>query len=204
MLPDSEHYLLGYGSLLSHDSRYLFSDIDCQAVPLVVDGWQRAWATRSSIVQQTCLGAFKRQGAWLNAAILPITEITPKLMTREAEYSFEALTVAQLSLPESHQHIKLTSLKDKKIWICQNFDSYNASEAFPITQSYLDTCLSGCLEIAGRKFAKQFIASTVGWKSGWVNDRVAPIYPRAARISQETMSLIDQLLTEEDILRFRT
>jgi hypothetical protein len=204
MLPDSEHYLVGYGSLLSHDSRYLFSDIDCQAVPLVVDGWQRAWVTRSSIVQHTCLGAFKRQGAWLNAALLPIAEITPKLMTREAEYSFEALTVEQLSLPESHQHIDLTSLKGKKIWICQNFNSYNASEAFPITQSYLDTCLGGCLEIAGSEFAKQFIASTLGWTSGWINDRVAPIYPRAAHISQETLSLIDQLLAEEDILRYRS
>ncbi|MFT4942055.1 MAG: hypothetical protein ACI88A_005129 [Paraglaciecola sp.] len=204
MLPESEHYMVGYGSLLSHDSRYLFSDINCQAIPLVVDGWQRAWATRSSSVQHTCLGAFKRQGAWLNAALLPITEISPKLKTREAEYSFEALSIEQLSLPDSHQHIDLAALKGKKIWICKNFNSYHANETFPITQSYLDTCLSGCLEIAGEKFAKQFIRSTVGWKTGWINDRMAPIYPRSAQVSQATKQLIDQLLTEEEILKFRS
>ena len=202
MLFDSEHYLLGYGSLLSHDSRYLFSDIDCHALPVIVNDWQRAWATRSSSIPYTCLGAFKRQGAWLNAALLP-TDITPKLMTREAEYSFEEVTLDELSLPESHQHLDLSALKDKKIWICKNFVSFEANQTFPIAQSYLDTCISGCLDMADIKFAKQFISSTVGWNSGWINDRKAPIYPRLAQISQATQQLIDQLLREEEVIQFR-
>lgn len=53
---------------------------------------------------------------------------------------------------------------------------------FPIVQSYVDICMTGCLEIqegfpdAG-DFADEFIESTREWSNDWENDRVSPRRP---------------------------
>ncbi len=82
--------------------------------------------------------------------------------------------------------------------------SLPAERAFPISQSYVDIILRGCLSIS-RDFARRFLETTHGWEHGecldqntkdntnaggefgdstlsryiWVNDRHAPIYYRA-------------------------
>lgn len=87
-----------------------------------------------------------------------------------------------------------------------------ADRAFPISQSYVDIIMRGCLSIS-IDFARRFIETTHGWEHGewldqnergsieddeenannrddrqpsstshhyvWVNDRHAPLYPRA-------------------------
>ena len=45
--------MIGYGSLLSHHSRRQYSNIDCQAIPVTVQGWQRGWVTRAYHEKQT-------------------------------------------------------------------------------------------------------------------------------------------------------
>jgi hypothetical protein len=67
---------------------------------------------------------------------------------------------------------------------------------FPIVQSYVDICLSGCLQIergfpdAG-DFAREFIESTQEWSVYWENDRV---HPRRAPFAVPAASKIDALL----------
>ena len=51
-----QHYLVGYGSLLSHDSRSRHSNIFCPNMPIVAHGWQREWLARGMAHLQTALG----------------------------------------------------------------------------------------------------------------------------------------------------
>ena len=65
-------------------------------------------------------------------------------------------------------------------------------ERFPITQSYVDIFLGGCVELARRVVIRDFdflaacITTTKGWPIHWVNDRIYPRrpfrVPHAARI----------------------
>ena len=44
------------------------------------------------------------------------------------------------------------------------------SSRYPILQSYIDVCLSGCLE-HGEAFAREFIETTFLWSPFWLNER---------------------------------
>ena len=44
------------------------------------------------------------------------------------------------------------------------------SAKYPILQSYVDVCLSGCLE-HGEEFAREFIETTFLWSPFWLNER---------------------------------
>lgn len=40
----------------------------------------------------------------------------------------------------------------------------------PILQTYVDVCITGCLEVS-EEYAIEFITSTAGWDGAWLNDR---------------------------------
>ena len=204
MLLESEHYVIGYGSLLSHDSRSRFSGINCQAIPVQLSGWRRAWSTRTLGEQQTCLSAKVEKGASFNAALVPIEQISPELAKREQDYEFIQVDSSQLSLLEQGQHrLSYEQLATKQVWICQNKKNEAANASYPICQSYVDTCLAGCLETGLGDFTLAFLRSTRGWEDAWINDRAAPRYPRAAAITQRSVSLIDDILQQADLLQYR-
>jgi hypothetical protein len=67
---------------------------------------------------------------------------------------------------------------------------------FPIVQSYVDICLTGCLQIENGfpdavGFAGEFIETTQEWSKYWENDRV---HPRRAPFTVPAASKIDKLL----------
>ena len=210
MTLDSQHYVIAYGSLLSHDSRSRFSAIDCHAIPVQLKGWRRAWTTRTLHEQQTCLSAKVDKDASFNGALVPIEQLSPQLAKREQDYEFVQVDTSQLSLLTSSQHkLSHTLLAEKQIWICQNKKNEEANSNYPICQTYVDTCLAGCLETDLDDFAGDFLQSTLGWrgaggnKGAWINDRSAPRYPRAAAISQQRLDIIDQILAQANLLQFR-
>jgi cation transport regulator ChaC len=206
---ESEHYVIAYGSLLSHDSRSRFSGINCQAIPVHLSGWRRAWTTRTLHEQQTCLSAKVEEDASFNAVLVPIEQISPELAKREQDYEFVQVHSSQLSILEhelENEQNKIThnQLTSKSVWICQNKLNESANSHYPICQTYVDTCLAGCLETGLIDFAVQFLQSTIGWDAGWINDRHAPRYPRAATTSAHSQTLIDQILAQAGLLQFRT
>jgi hypothetical protein len=192
-----QHYIVGYGSLLSHDSRLTHSDIDEQVYPLSLSGWQRAWVTRSEDERQTYVGATRHSGTSMNGALVPTHEITPELEKRESDYRFTALSLDEILFVgcsnEEERMIK-QQLKNKSVWICETLKIDKADNAYPINQSYVDTCLAGCLEIGGEDFAQQFVTQTKGWDYSWVNDRQEKKYPRYARVSPDEQLAIDNVL----------
>ena len=67
---------------------------------------------------------------------------------------------------------------------------------FPIVQSYIDICLTGCLQIEkgfpdAVDFAGEFLQTTREWSKYWENDRVQP---RRAPFTVPAAAKIDKLL----------
>ena len=64
------------------------------------------------------------------------------------------------------------------------------SVTFPILQTYIDVCLSGCLE-HGEAFAEEFIKTTFLWTPYWLNERELA---RRPWLHQKLYVVIDNLL----------
>ncbi|KAK3249716.1 hypothetical protein CYMTET_40866 [Cymbomonas tetramitiformis] len=62
---------------------------------------------------------------------------------------------------------------------------------YPILQTYIDVCISGCLEY-GEDFAVEFINSTFLWSPFWVNER---LLARRPWVHQNQYVLIDKILS---------
>ena len=43
--------------------------------------------------------------------------------------------------------------------------------AYPLQQSYVDTCMAGCLEMSIPGWAHDFVRTTDGWEHCWIDDR---------------------------------
>ena len=204
-----KHYLVGYGSLLSHDSRSRYSNIFCPNMPIVAHGWQREWLARGSVDLQTTLGVSAIESAKLNGVLLPIEQISAELRNREQDYQFVEVDPASIeAAPESDLAQAaladiLTNPKTNKIWICANLHKKSASIHYPIYQTYLDTCLVGCFDMEIDNFAAEFIQNTHFWKHGWINDRPQACYPRAANVTTQQHEQIDLLLEQQQLLVYR-
>jgi hypothetical protein len=209
-MPTSQkHYLVGYGSLLSHDSRSRYSNIYCPNMPIVAHGWQREWLARGFADLQTGLGVSQVESASLNAVLLPIEQISPELRNREQDYQFvEVAPTSLVAAPESElaqtELNKINANPDThKIWICANLHKKQANIQYPICQTYLDTCLVGCFDLGIANFAAEFIQNTHFWQHGWINDRHQARYVRAAMVTQQQYAEIDRLLAQHQVLAYR-
>ena len=200
-----QHFVVGYGSLMSHDSRLRYSQIDAEGLPVHVAGWQRAWNMNCPDNRYTCVGALPgAEGEGLNAMLVPIAEITSELQKREQSYQFVQVDHDSIQVHHGEHEAKLQAhLNDAVVWICQVEQPGRASEAFPIFQTYVDTCISGCLEHVGSEFAMHFIQCTQGWQGHWINDRHEPKYPRLAALDSDMHLRIDALLEQAGLLQFR-
>lgn len=240
-----QHYVVGYGSLMSHDSRLRYSSINCSGLPVLLSGWQRGWVTNCAIEKFTSVGAIRSpnvteraaenaavntvQNTAINALLIPVEQISPDLQQREQNYRFSPVEESQLSPYFDHHSLPSHAAK---FWVCEVLVPSKACNKHPIYQSYVDTCLAGCLENADDNFAKQFIYSTFGWhpthegqldlskvkstvptnevpakthliNSHWINDRDNPKYPRAANVNESIQQNIDKLLNSLNILQYR-
>lgn len=190
----AQHIVLGYGSLLSRDSRERYSQIFTQGIPVQVAGFQRAWVTRSIAEQQTYVGAIADSNSQLNAQLIP-TAINPQLKDREKDYRFVEVNAKALSFA----HVPMTetlarTLDSHTFWLCETLDILPADHQFPVSQTYIDTCISGCLEHGGEAQAQAFVQHTQLWAHPRINDRKAPKYPRAAKVDESTQRKIDDIL----------
>lgn len=191
------HIVLGYGSLMNADSRQRFSSIPYSGIPVRVHGYHRAWITRSEEEQQTYVGALEHPQHYLNAQLI-ITTMNPALSKREQDYTFEPVEMSQLQFGLGEELVEqLThTLKKRHLWICRTRDAHPANNDYPVSQSYVDTCIAGCLEHGGEREAVDFITTTGHWSHPRVQDRQRPRYPRAGRVSAQMQVKIDALLEE--------
>lgn len=192
-------YILGYGSLLSAYSRQTYSNMHGEAVPVTAKGWVRGWTATYPDENATYLGVRSDPASSMRAALMP-TVIDPALRHRERGYDF--IELEQSSLTSDQPDV---SLPDGRYWIVVNRDPAPAPADCPLPQTYVDTCLIGCLEMGGEDLARHFIENTEHWTTAWLNDRdhAEKRYPRHSPLDVSTRDLIDQLLDNAGHLHMR-
>lgn len=194
-------YLLGYGSLLSKHSREHYSRIYSPVKAVRLSGWSRSWCAAYPDENATYAGAQPKPEAQLDAILLPTT-IDQDLQMRERNYHFIELKPEDLSLVEDAE---LPLNATDRVLICATASPTKASNQMPLPQSYVDTCMLGCLEISGIDGMRRFVQQTQGWDGVWFDDRHLnqPIYPRFAKPTRVQQQLIDDVLAQERVLGLR-
>ena len=89
------------------------------------------------------------------------------------------------------------AIANGKIWIYIPDTSRIADpdENFPLLQTYIDTCVRGCLEWGGTSFVSDFLLTTSGWNEFYLND--APM-SRRPWLHRPEYSIIDKCLEKLD------
>ena len=190
---DTPHIVIGYGSLLSKQSRDLHSNINSLSLPVTVQNWERSWVTRSLEEKQTYVGAYKKQASAINAQAF-YTNIDQQLQKREQDYRFAELKLEQLKFQFNLTDTQIRAFSSRKIYICETLELRLADNEYPVSDSYIDTCLKGCMESGEETEVKRFISMTSDWPHSFkYNDRHQPIYPRAAQVHKSDCALFDHL-----------
>jgi hypothetical protein len=209
-------YIFGYGSLVSRYSRQHYSKILSEATVATVKGWCRSWCVTYPDEGATYAGALRDDVGLLNGVLIA-SDIGEAIADRERGFKFTRLNIDDLMIDKLgideqgvDQQARVRSgpnlTEQDKIWICETLRVDTATAENPLPQSYVDTCMSGYLESKGIDGAIAFIEQTRGWDCEWLNDRHlehTPRYPRYTPISTEQAGLIDSLLEQQGVLKFR-
>jgi hypothetical protein len=191
------NFIIGYGSLISKKSLKRTLPQVTYTEPVYVKNYLRSWSAiikEASVFTTTYLGVEKCVDSKINGVIFEVEEsLLSTLDRREFLYKREKVSLDEIEF--FTDFLKINS-KDN-IWIYITKSPKKPTSKFPIIQSYVDTCLEGCIEIEENffieEFAIDFINSTKQWSNYWVNDR---IFPRAPHIHRPDSYLIDKLLIE--------
>lgn len=180
-------YIFGYGSLIETSSRAATGETG-QIHPVRVTNLQRAWHVVSPN-GYTLVGVIPRRGASCNGVL---TQVAPHLLPhfdrRERRYH-RVIIPQQAVVSLSGEPLSCTT-----IWAYITSRPGEPSTAYPLVQSYIDVILTGCLAI-GVDFAAEFIETTHGWETAWLNDRRHPRYARALAHNPQAAAIDRQLRT---------
>ncbi|KXS11090.1 hypothetical protein M427DRAFT_158553 [Gonapodya prolifera JEL478] len=174
----NDHFVFGYGSLISASSRARTAPPNDRFphLPVRAHTLRRMWSIRSRSRGCTALGCVQVDGccdgAWneecpnvANGVVFYLGGEVEMRAYGEREGSEYIRTL----LPPSHLQSTSPSLlpsylthHSSRIWVYVHPDISRAqlpTVQFPIAQTYLDVVLAGCLEI-GEGFAEEFVRST--------------------------------------------
>jgi len=184
-------YFFGYGSLVNlatHD----FPD----PRPATLKGWRRRW--RHTEMREV---AYLTVEPDAEAAIDGIIASVPgsdwaALDLREAAYDRLPVVADHLQ----HDHPDQISVH---IYCTRANEDSHPSVRHPILLSYLDTVAAGFFQQFGQSGVERFFQTTDGWDAPVLDDRAAPIYPRAVAPSATFRAEIDACLEERGAKRIK-
>ncbi|MEP2892433.1 gamma-glutamylcyclotransferase family protein [Tateyamaria sp.] len=174
-------WFFGYGSLVN---RATHSYPEAQTATL--NGWRRVWV-RTALRDVVFLSIHQAPGHSINGLIATVPGADwAALDLRESGYAridattqvthtAHATDIAAYQVPTDHQR---------------------TSGDHRILLSYLDVVVQGFLREFGEAGAEAFFATTDGWDTPVYNDRAAPLYPRAQKLSAQEQMLTDRLLKQ--------
>ncbi|WP_189187267.1 gamma-glutamylcyclotransferase family protein [Streptomyces albiflavescens] len=178
----SSQYVFGYASLIQKESREETWPKAGKSVPVSVRGITRGWYDRVDTVSwgPTYLGAFPDRKSTCNGVIFRVTQGEMKAFTdREKGYKLIRIPPGSITMLDGR-----SAPPPGNFWYFGSTSRRYVSQEFPIVQSYVDVCVSGCLEVedefpAARtaKFAQNFFTTTTDWRTPWINDRIYPWRP---------------------------
>lgn len=192
------NFLFGYGSLINAKSRSLTSRTG-SSFPATVRGLRRSWNYHQPSRKMTAVGASFESGFETNGVIVRVASTDlPLFDKREKGYHREPVPLNQIVLNPQAGDLKLQDTD--RVWVYVVDSPVSPSQDLPISQSYVDVVLDGCLRIS-EEFARQFIQDTGLWKLAdgsvnWLDDRVSPRIYSTEFVSNSNKATIDRLLKE--------
>ncbi len=174
-------YFFGYGSLVNRQTH-----IYAPAHRAEARGWRRLWRHAAG-----------RDFAILTAVPSPGTDIEgliaavpgadwAALDLREAAYDRLAAGADVIHPLAQEAEIAIYSIPEHKHPL--------ADTPRPILLSYLDVVVQGYLTEFGEAGVARFFDTTDGWHAPVLDDRAAPLYPRAQSLARDETALVDDHL----------
>ena len=180
-------YIFGYGSLMNSASRQLTGQTS-PAIPANVKGLVRYWSKIDDSYVLSPLIVNQGDGQ-VNGVLLAIEQAALRdFDTRERGYH-------RLLVSPNDIECEFALNESDDIWVYVKDTPEPPCNLVPIMQTYVDTVLSGCLEIS-EAFAKQFVEQTIGWHFPRENDRHSPKYGNFAGVNEIHQSKVDALLQQ--------
>lgn len=194
----TDQYIVGYGSLISEQSKRNTIKNVGDNIPIMLKDYQRGWFLNGNNTSFAgiFLGIKPLLGHQTNAVVFRLNQQDQLIEfdKREAGYCRVLVKEGQISI------LSRRALPKGQYWIYvpERIQMGLPSKKYPIMQSYVDIFLSGCLDMEKKYqlkgYARQCINLTSNWSSNWVNDR---IYPRRPWVYVPEALHIDKLLSEE-------
>lgn len=161
----------GYGSLVNA-ATHSYADV----TPASVSGWRRQWV-QSNAREVAFLSVTPDPLSRIDGVIADVGDIGwDALDAREAAYD-------RLALPEPHAGVQIYRASPRHVG--------PAALGQPILLSYLDVVVQGFLRLYGEDGVRGFFRTTTGWETPVLDDRDAPIYPRAQPLNRQERDLVD-------------
>jgi hypothetical protein len=175
----SDPFFFGYGSLVNRRTHGYAA-----AQPARVSGWRRAW--RKSPLRDRCfLTVVPAPDDYIEGLIAAVPGADwAALDAREHAY-------ARHDVSHATQHDAGRPL-DVAIYAIPEGAHYDPGDDNPVLLSYIDVVVQGFLAEFGRDGMRHFFETTEGWHVPVLDDRAAPIYDRAQRLTDEERDAVDE------------
>lgn len=174
-------YFFGYGSLVNRRTH----SYD-KAHPAQVSGWRRAWRA-TALRDAAFLTVVPDSGTRIDGMIAEVPGGDWGLLD-ERERAYERHDAAGCII-----HPLDTAL-DVRLYAIAPERHFAPTDTHPILLSYLDVVAQGYLAEYGPDGLQRFVETTDGWDAPILDDRAAPVYPRAQRLSAGDRALVDDLV----------
>lgn len=178
----TDPFFFGYGSLVN-TATHAYGP----AFPARIRGWRRAWR-RSASRPLAYLTAVRDPNSEIDGLIAPVPGADWAALDAR-EYAYARHPVDQIT----HDAPPTITVQ---VYAIPDQDAAPPTDENPILLSYLDVVLQGHLHRFGLDGARAFIASTDGWHAPVIDDRAAPAYPRAQRLTAEETAFVDTALRD--------
>jgi gamma-glutamylcyclotransferase (GGCT)/AIG2-like uncharacterized protein YtfP len=177
----TDPFFFGYGSLVNRRTHAY-----PQAEQAHVTGWRRVWR-----------GTTLRKVAFLTVEPDPDAEVSG-LIAAVPKADWAALDQRERAYARHKvERIRPTESGPRDIHIYAVEPHLADQGEHPILLSYLDTVIQGYLDEFGVSGARDFFATTGGWHLPILDDRDAPVYPRATPLSPAERAFVDENLTRQ-------
>lgn len=167
--------VFGYGSLIN-----LATHSMGRTNPATLSGWRRVWVHAAA--RPVAFLSIEPHATTLHGRIIDVPD--------QDWATLDAREHAYLRHDINAQILHSAPPRDVVAYKADPAHIAPPSTAHPILLSYLDVVIAGCLDLMGDAGAEHFFDTTNGW-GPVLDDRTAPLYPRAQPLTPHIQRRVD-------------
>ncbi|MEP2784884.1 MAG: gamma-glutamylcyclotransferase family protein [Pseudoruegeria sp.] len=175
-------YFFGYGSLVNR-ATHTYPDVH----PVKIKGWHRHWR-QTTVFHRAILTAVPDAESQISGLLARVPDDDWTALD-EREHAYDRVDISDTASPLMDQSAQVA------IYEIPNGKHPEPAVLHPIALSYLDVVVQGYLNEFGETGVADFFASTSGWEAPILNDRHAPLYPRAQILNTAEAQLVDRYIS---------